>query len=191
MDTSSQSNVERLYVWDPFIRLFHWSLVSCVLIDYFFIDDGETIHQWLGYAACVLIAARIVWGLVGSPYARFSEFFPTPVRLRRHLGLLMRKQHDPYAGHNPLGALMIFTLMGLVIALGVTGFMQGLDAYWGEEWLMDLHAGLADGLIALAALHVAAAIVMSVYERTNLIRAMVTGVKVRPGATAASSNERH
>lgn len=171
-------SVKSIYVWDRFVRVFHWSLVSCVLLDYFVIDDGEIVHQWLGYAACVLVSARIAWGFVGSKYARFSDFFPTPTRIIKHLRHMVYGEQDKHIGHNPLGALMMFALMALVLVLGVTGFMQGLDAYWGEEWLMDLHGTLADILIALAAIHALAAIAMSHFEHINLVKAMITGVKV-------------
>jgi cytochrome b len=177
MDCSE--SVETIYIWDRFVRVFHWSLVSCVLLDYFVFDDGETLHQWLGYAACALVLARVVWGFVGSKYARFNDFFPTPTRIKHHLYLLIHREQDAYAGHNPLGALMMLALMSLVLALGVTGWMQGLDAYWGEKWLMDPHEDMASFLIGLAGIHAAAAIIMSHIERTNLIKSMITGVKVR------------
>lgn len=175
----TQTSQETIYVWDRFVRLFHWSLVSCVLLDYFVIDDGEVVHQILGYLAAALVVARIVWGFVGTKYARFAEFFPTPSRINSHIRSLLSGRIDQHHGHNPLGALMIFALLSLVIALGVTGFMQGLDAYWGEEWLQDLHELLANMLIGLVAMHVSAALIMSHVERTNLIAAMVTGSKVR------------
>lgn len=171
---------ESVYVWDRFVRFFHWTLVSCILLNYFVLEEGETPHRWLGYVACALVCARFVWGFVGSRYARFSDFFPTPEKVRQHLSNIREGTHDDYPGHNPVGALMIFILMGLVIALGVTGFLQGTDAYWGEGWVQDLHEGLASTLIACAGLHAAAAIVMGRIERTNLVRAMVTGVKERP-----------
>jgi len=75
---------------------------------------------------------------------------------------------------------MMFGLMALVLSLGVTGYMQGSDAFWGEEWVQELHEALASTLIAFAGLHALAAIVMGRIERTNLVAAMVTGVKVRP-----------
>lgn len=84
-----------------------------------------------------------------------------------------------HPGHNPLGALMMLALMALVLGLGVTGFLQTTDAFWGEEWLQDLHDWLGSGLIALAGLHAAAAIVMGRIERTALLTAMVTGTKRR------------
>ena len=67
-----------LRVWDPFVRVFHWSLVSCVILNFFVVDDGETLHQFVGYTASGLVVARLVWGFVGSEYARFANFFPTP-----------------------------------------------------------------------------------------------------------------
>ena len=164
-------------VWDRFVRLFHWALVACVFTNFFIVDDGETLHQWLGYGASALVLARVVWGFVGTPYARFSNFFPTPARLHAHLRQLKQHHHSPAAGHNPLGALMMLALMALVLALGATGFLQTTDRFWGVEWLQDLHELLGQALIASAGLHALAALVMGRVERTRLVRAMVTGVK--------------
>ncbi|PKO33975.1 MAG: cytochrome B [Betaproteobacteria bacterium HGW-Betaproteobacteria-7] len=172
-------------VWDPFIRIFHWSLVSCVLLNYFVIDDGESLHQWIGYTASALVVARIFWGFVGSKHARFADFFPTPARLKQHLQRVISGQPDTHPGHNPVGALMMLALIALVLALGVSGYMQSLDAFWGEEWLQEVHELLGTTLISLAGLHAAAAIIMSRVERTNLIGAMFSGVKVRRGVTSS------
>lgn len=172
--------LERIPVWDRFVRVFHWSLVTCILVNFFIIDDGETLHQWLGYTATALVLARIVWGFIGSHHARFASFFPTPGRIRQHLQHLKSGTHDEHPGHNAVGAIMIFALLALVLSLGITGYMQVSDAFWGEEWVQDLHEALATTLIAFAGLHALAAIVMGRLERTNLIKAMVTGVKIRP-----------
>jgi len=171
---------EEIHVWDRFVRAFHWALVSCILFNYFVMDDGETLHRWLGYTASVLVCARFVWGFVGSRYARFSDFFPTPAKIGKHLQNLRSGTHDEHPGHNPVAAVMIFVLMGLVLSLGITGYMQGTDTFWGEEWVQELHEALASTLIVFAGLHALAAIVMGRIERTNLVRAMLTGVKVRP-----------
>lgn len=164
-------------VWDPFVRIFHWSLVSCVVLNQFVLEPGKTAHEWVGYTASALVLARLVWGFVGSRHARFSDFFPTPRRLARHLGALRNGEHPVYLGHNPLGALMMLALMAIVLALGVTGWMQTTDTFFGEEWLMELHEVLANGLLLAAGLHAAAAIVMGRLERVRLVRAMVTGTK--------------
>lgn len=164
-------------VWDRFVRVFHWTLVSCVLLNSFVVDDGENLHQWLGYLASALVVTRIVWGFIGSKHARFADFFPTPARLMRHLRGMLSGQPEMHWGHNPLGAVMMLVLMALVLTLGVTGWMQSLDAFWGEEWLQDLHEQAGDLLLLSAGLHGAAAIVMGRLERTRLVKAMVTGIK--------------
>ena len=164
-------------VWDPFVRLFHWSLVACVLLNQFVLEAGETPHQWAGYIASGLVVARIFWGFFGTRHARFADFFPTPTRVRQHLTALRHGQAGEHLGHNPLGALMMLALMALVLALGFTGWLQGTDAFWGEEWLQDLHALAGDLLLLSAGLHGAAAIVMGRLERTRLVKAMVTGIK--------------
>ena len=104
---------------------------------------------------------------------------PTPARLRAHLAAIRAGRHDFQPGHNPLGALMMLALMTLVLALGLTGFLQTTDLFWGEEWMEEIHEALAAILITLAGIHAAAAIVMGRLERVNLVGAMITGVKRR------------
>jgi cytochrome b len=164
-------------VWDGFVRVFHWSLVACVLLNQLVLEEGEAPHRWVGYAAAALVIARVAWGFVGSRHARFADFFPTPARLRTQVQTLRRGKVVAYEGHSPLGGLMMLVLMALVLALGLTGWMQGTDAFWGEEWLEELHEGLAGTLIGLAGVHALAAIVLGRLERVHLVRAMVTGVK--------------
>ena len=97
-------------VWDLFVRVFHWTLVVCVLMNSFVLDDGETIHQWAGYLASALVLARVVWGFVGSRHARFADFFPTPGRIARHVRGMLSGHAEFHWGHNPLGALMMLAL---------------------------------------------------------------------------------
>lgn len=164
-------------VWDPFVRIFHWSLVTSVGLCHFVLEEGETAHRWVGYLAAALVVARIVWGFVGTRHARFADFWPTPRRLAGHWRALRAGHAERTPGHNPFGALMMLALMGLVIAVGLTGWMQGLDAWFGDEGLQDLHEWLANALIGAAAAHALAAIVMGRRERVNLVAAMLTGVK--------------
>jgi cytochrome b len=176
---SVHANQARRPVWDRFVRFFHWTLVSCVLLNYFVLEEGEWPHEWAGYLAGGLVAARIVWGFIGSRHARFTDFFPTPSRLKQHYQALRHGHADRHWGHNPLGALMMLLLMALVLSLGLTGWLQGTDAYFGEEWLQDLHKTLANALMLSAGLHAAAALAMGRIERTRLVKAMITGVKER------------
>ncbi|MBX3608385.1 MAG: cytochrome b/b6 domain-containing protein [Hydrogenophaga sp.] len=164
-------------VWDPLVRVFHWSLVSAVLLNQFVLEEGDPPHRWIGYAAAALVGLRLLWGLIGTRHARFSDFWPTPGRVRAHLHAWLRGERPHTPGHNPLGALMMLALMALVLLLGLTGWLQGTDRFWGNEALQELHEGLANTLIVLAGLHAAAAIVMGRIERTRLVKAMFTGTK--------------
>ncbi len=175
---------ERAYVWDRFVRLHHWSLASLVLVNYFVLEGPA--HRWAGYAALGLVCARLVWGVVGSPYARFAAFLPTPARLRAYLA---RPGVAP-RGNNPLGATMVLAMLALVIALGVTGWLMRTDAWWGEEWLEDLHKALADGLLIGAGLHVLGVVAASLKWRINLPRAMLTGYKLRTARSAPFEERR-
>lgn len=164
-------------VWDIVVRLFHWSLVICVLSNLFILEAHQDSHTWIGYTACGLIAIRMVWGFVGTRYARFSNFFPTPSRLRTYYTQIRSGDRTHFPGHNPLGALMMLTLMGLVIALGVSGYLMDTDEFWGEEWLENVHEWLANILLAAIIIHIVAALLMSRIEHVNLVRAMITGIK--------------
>ncbi|MGC4396715.1 cytochrome b/b6 domain-containing protein [Hydrogenophaga sp. T2] len=166
-------------VWDPFVRVFHWSLVTCVVLNQWVLEEGDPPHEWAGYTAAGLVGLRVLWGFIGTRHARFADFWPTPQRVRQHLAALGRGEHLHTPGHNPLGALMMLALMGLVLLLGFTGWLQGTDRFWGNEAVQELHEGLAEALLWLAGLHAVAALVMGRLERTRLVKAMVTGVKER------------
>lgn len=168
---------EPVRVWDPFVRVFHWSLVGCVLLNQFVLDDGKLAHRWAGYTAAALVLARLVWAVVGTRHARFADWFPTPARLRTHVAALLRGETPHHLGHSPLGALMMLALMVLVLALTTTGWLQTTDAFWGDEWLEEVHEVLANTLMLAAGLHALAAIILSRLERVRLVRAMFTGVK--------------
>jgi cytochrome b len=177
--TSAPHNMADLRVWDLFVRVFHWSLVACVVLNQFILEEGETAHQWVGYIASALVAARVLWGFVGSTHARFSDFFPTPRSMLGHVQSMLSRRPDQHVGHNPLGAAMMLTLMTLVLSLGLTGWLQTTDWFWGDETMQEIHETLAATLIWLAGLHAASALVMGRIERVRLVRAMITGVKQR------------
>lgn len=164
-------------VWDPLVRVFHWTLALCVLANFFLLEAGEVPHRYTGYLACILVLIRIVWGFVGTRYARFSDFFPTPAKIRHHIREVRAGHPDPYLGHNPLGAVMMLALLMLVLSMGVTGWMMGTDQFYEVEWVKQLHEGIANFMMLCVGLHVAAAVAMSRLTKVNLVRAMVTGIK--------------
>lgn len=170
-------------VWDPIVRLFHWTIVLGYGINMWVTEDGSDAHELVGYVVLAAIAIRIVWGFVGSRHARFSDFVPGPSRLIGYLRQLAARRAPRYIGHNPAGAVMMLALVALMLSVGVTGWMMTLDAYWGEEWLEELHGILADAIWPLAGLHVLAALVGSFSHRENLVMSMITGRKRAPSGT--------
>ena len=169
---------QKIKVWDGFIRAFHWLLVGCVFVNLFFTSKGETVHEYVGYTAAALVVLRIVWGFVGSKYARFSDFFPTPTRIKAHLCALVKREKEDYLGHNALGALMIFALIAVILGLGFSGWAQTIDSpYYAADWPASMHETLVVILQILVALHVLAVIVMSILTKSDLVGAMFTGNK--------------
>jgi cytochrome b len=166
-----------VYVWDRFVRLFHWSLVTTIALNLFVLEEGEPFHQWSGYTACLLIGLRIVWGFKGSHYAQFREFWPSIPSIRRELKGVLQGEPVTRLGHSALGALMMIALVLNVLFLGMTGYAMGTDYFFGESWLENLHAMLAVILQILVGLHVLAALLVSHIERVNLIAAMISGYK--------------
>lgn len=132
-------------VWDPFIRIFHWSLVAGFTIAYFSGEEEGVLHAYSGYAVGILISLRLLWGFVGSSYARFSQFMYSPGEVIQYLKGLRSGKPDHYLGHNPAGSWMIFALL---ISLVMTT-VSGLQVYGIEG-----HGPLADagsGAPAIAA----------------------------------------
>ncbi|WP_417626085.1 cytochrome b/b6 domain-containing protein [Pararhodobacter aggregans] len=171
----------RLYpVWDPFLRLFHWSLVTLFTLDALVLDPEIRLHRWVGYAVAVLVGLRIVWGLIGPVRARFADFLPTPFAVAEQIGDIRANRRRAHLGHTPLGALMILNLLLTLIAIAVTGYLQTTLAYWGVAWVTELHEGLVTWAELSVAAHIAAVIWESRRTGINLARAMVTGEKPVP-----------
>ena len=122
------SEATRVKVWDPVVRLFHWSLVGAFAIAYASGDDFEGLHVVAGYAVAGLIGLRVIWGVVGTRHARFTDFVTGPAEARSYLRSLLAGRPRHYAGHNPLGGWMILALL-LVVAAAC---WSGLEAYADE-----------------------------------------------------------
>lgn len=164
-------------VWDPLVRIFHWSLVIAFFGAYALGDDGGLLHQTLGYAVISLVAFRLAWGLVGSRYARFSSFIPSYGKLTAYLKDVAAHREVRYLGHNPAGAAMILALLLALTGVGVTGWLLTTDTFWGSETLTGIHELLANGTLFLIGLHVAGVLFSSLRHRENLVRAMFNGRK--------------
>jgi len=164
-------------VWDPFVRVFHWSLVASIAVAWFSADAWKALHLWAGYAAASLIALRIVHGFIGPANARFSSFVPKPSALIRYLRDMVAGREERRLGHNPAGGAMIMALIVTVSSVCLTGWLQTTDMFWGEEWLEETHNVLAHGVLLLVVLHLGGVILASLRHRENLVAAMLTGRK--------------
>lgn len=174
--TGSQGAARAIPVWDLLVRAFHWSTVA-LFVSAYLIDRPRDLHEILGYTLVGILAVRIVWGFVGTPHARFSGFVPTPVALLRYLREMKNGREGRYLGHNPAGGAMVVALMLTLAGIGLSGWMMGLDAFWGESWVEELHEGLVSFALVLVALHVAGVIYESLRHGENLVAAMITGKK--------------
>lgn len=170
-----QEAVERIRVWDPFVRVFHWSLAAAFLTEWATAEEVPLLHEQLGYFLLVLIGLRFVWGLFGTRYARFSEFLRRPSTTIAYLRSLVSARPRDYLGHNPAGGWMIVLLMSMVVLTVVSGVLLGQTGEMGEE----LHEVLAYLTLILVVTHVVGVLVSSLLHRENLVRSMLTGYKMR------------
>lgn len=163
-------------VWDPLLRLLHWTLAAGFL-GAFLLDSPRDLHETLGWIAVGAVAVRVVWGFVGPRRARFSDFVPTPAGFLAYARATFAGREQRYVGHNPAGGAMVVALLLVVATLGVTGWMMGLDAFWGAGWLESLHETVGNLGFGLVVFHWLGVAWESVRHRENLAKAMITGRK--------------
>lgn len=183
MKTMSVSPAEgraRTLVWDAPVRVFHWLLVLSFAGAWLTAESERwrMVHVTLGYTMAGLVAFRVLWGLFGTRHARFTDFVRGPAAVAAYLKSLLRGRPEHHAGHNPAGALAIVALLLVAVAVPATGW--ALFNEIGGEWLEDVHEGVANAMLALVAVHVAAVAIGSWLHRENLVAAMITGRKTAP-----------
>jgi len=211
-DTGAEESAPttRIRVWDPLIRVFHWGLVAAFAIAYLSAEELDTVHEVAGYVVAGLIAFRLIWGLVGSHYARFTEFLRGPSATLGYTLDMVRGRERRYLGHNPVGAVMIVVLLAALSGTAYTGWLleepgrvamlpdmpqiaapafadedgeageYGRES-GGDEIVEELHETLANITLFLIALHIVGVVLSSFRHHENLARAMVTGDKRAPG----------
>jgi cytochrome b len=144
---------EKIYVWDPLVRLFHWSLVLSFIVAYVTGEDGEDpAHVYSGYIIMGLIVFRIVWGLIGSKHARFSGFITSPVTALRYGKDMLAGKARHYPGHNPLGGWMILALLLSLAITTVTGLkLYGIEGHgpWAQNSAINYTANNNHELVML------------------------------------------
>lgn len=164
-------------VWDLPLRLWHWALAVSVLAAWFTPTVHDSLHRILGYTTIGLLAFRLVWGFWGSRHSRFRM---VGVRLRAapfYLWNLRRGITGRYIGLNPAGTLMLVALLLALAVSAITGALSVTVTFFGVWWIEDTHAYASDAVIVLAVLHIVGVVGMSLLQRENLIRAMITGRK--------------
>lgn len=186
MNTTSASPTEapgalagrrNILVWDAPVRVIHWLLVLCFAGAYLTAESESLrlVHVTLGYTMGGLVAFRLIWGLAGSRYARFSDFVRGPGAIMRYLRSIFSGHPEHYVGHNPAGALAIIALLGATVLLVLTGWANYNDV--AGEWTEEVHEVIANAMLALIVLHVAAVLASSWLHHENLIGAMINGRK--------------
>lgn len=186
MTTMSASPVEdsraagaprRILVWDAPVRVFHWLMVLA-FAGAWLTSDGERwrlLHVTLGYTMVGLVAFRVVWGLIGTRHARFASFVRGPQAVAQYLRSLLAGRPSRHTGHNPAAALAIVALLLLTAGVTAAGWATYNDL--GGHWVEEVHEVLANAMLALVLVHVAAVALSSLLHRENLVRAMVDGRK--------------
>jgi len=169
--------LEAIKVWDPFVRVFHWSLVALFLAAYLTGDDAGQMHIAAGYAIAGLIALRIVWGFVGPRHARFSNFVRSPREVLTYLRDVIMFRAPRYLGHNPAGGVMIIALLVLLLGTGLTGYLMTTDVLWGAKWVEEVHEALANLTMGPIVFHVVGVLISSLKDGENLVKSMITGWK--------------
>ena len=191
--------MQRTLVWDLPTRVFHWALASCFALGW--LTSGSDVwlpqHVFLGYAMLLLLGFRLVWGLVGGTYARFTSFAFGPKQALAYLRDTLRSRAKRHIGHNPAGSQAIYLLLLLALLIGISGILtlgaeerHGIAAGWFDwsqgESLKEVHESLATAMLLVVAGHLAGVVLESLLHKENLARSMLTGVKLAPASTPAS-----
>lgn len=186
---AEQAAAARLLVWDLPVRLMHWGLVVCVAGSWLTRElegDWFVWHTRFGYAVLVIVVTRILWGIVGTRHARFSDFVRGPRAIMAYLQ--DSKESAATNGHNPLGAVMILAFLAMLLVQALTGLFAndqvfetgplfGYVTIETSDRLTTLHKQVFDFLVAAVIVHVIAAFFYLWVRRENLILPMITGQK--------------
>lgn len=187
------------YVWDPIVRICHWTLVGAFIVA-FATHDSEwqrLTHVNAGYVAAIVIFIRIIWGILNTGYAKFVSFPFSLQQATRHLIKIFTGQSKPFVGHNPAGSLVIYLLLALGVFTVLSGYLVYNDGWLIDDpgYLQDLHFLAAWSWLGLIICHILGVITESVLHKDNLILAMLTGKKqaiqhhVEPANIATVSRE--
>jgi cytochrome b len=173
----SSATSTRIRIWDAPVRVFHWLLVLCFAGAYLTAESEvwRLVHVTLGYTLGGLLVFRLVWGVIGTRYARFGNFVRGPGAVMQYLKSIKAKQPEHHLGHNPAGAVAIILLMLLGLGITATGYVTYNDL--GPGWVGELHDLLANAMVLVIIGHLVGVVTASLQHKENLVRSMVTGFK--------------
>ena len=178
-------------IWDPLVRVFHWTLAAAFLTAYLVEDDWLGLHVVAGYTVLALVLFRLVWGAIGTRHARFTDFVRSPAAVLAYLKDALAIRARRYLGHNPAGGAMVIALLVSLTFTAVSGLalygygefsgplaglMQGAPGWLGNA-LEETHEFFANFTLLLVLLHLAGVALASLQHGENLVRSMVTGRK--------------
>lgn len=175
-------------VWDVAVRVLHWALVLTVAAAWLTRHSPGRWHEWLGYATLAIVVARIVWGFIGSRYARFADFVRSGSVTAAYSRDVLSAREARFVGHNPLGGWMVVALLTMVTLVGVTGWLYTTDRFWGVPWVEALHSRLSDILFVFVGLHILGVVFTSVRHRENLPASMLHGRKREEDTVRGTGN---
>ncbi|NBR90422.1 MAG: cytochrome B [Rhodobacteraceae bacterium] len=171
-------------VWDPLVRLAHWSMAGFFITNALLTDEDGKLHQWIGYAVVGVVLVRVLWGFVGSKHARLKDFPLSVSGALDQLSHIAHQRNHVRLGHTPLGAWMIYNLWATMLFLGLTGWLMTTTAFWGVDWVEEVHEVLVSWAWVSVAAHVGGVILESRLGKVNLVKAMVTGSKAIPASAS-------
>jgi cytochrome b len=178
--SAGDPGVRVIRVWDPLVRLIHWSVVAAIILNGFVTDPESELHEFIGYGVLAVVLLRLTWGIVGTEHARFQAFPPNPAAALRHVQSVLRRENGVHLSHNPLGSLMVYNIWATLLAMCATGIMMGTVRFFGVGWVEQAHELAFDWLMVSVVLHVLGVIFETWLNRVPLVRAMITGNKHVP-----------
>ena len=169
--------IRRILVWDVPTRVFHWLQALSFGAAYLtaFSERMRNYHVALGYILLGLLVFRLLWGFVGTRYARFRSFLFNPKESFVYLLTMVKGKPIHYLGHNPAGSVSVWLLLGLGLFIGVTGVLALQDD--ASDVVVDLHGLVTNVMLGVILLHLVGVLMSSILHRENLVRAMFTGLK--------------
>lgn len=160
-------------VWPLFVRLTHWVVAACVLVNFF--NESGFWHRAIGYVCVGLVLLRMIEGVLIHHEATSGLYWPSLSAVHEHIKALFLGRIKPHVGHNPLGQYAVYVMWTLILLLAFTGWLSRTDELWGEDWPVDLHEALSYCLQGMVVLHLLVVTLLSKWQGKNLISAMIRG----------------